>query len=577
MMATTSYDFIRLKVKVNGEEKTYQIQKSQNIELNIGTTIGDKLQMYAEICDASGTVLRTATSDPITVGLGKNNVVMYIIYKARLHHADGTVTEYPFTSLGSTLPADTSSYPTSGYAFNSWTSESDGGGTLYNSIAPGTRNDVELYAYWTPVPALNVLSEPEITFTPSLTGKTDSDGYQLIEIPASQNSASCRIFSNEAGVSIFGKIDGVTFNGEYNGSLSLGSHTIDVTVSKENSRGVVISKKVKVVKELQKPTLQLFSNNAGISDTGDAEDSTYSSYGCYNITLTASGTGSLEYKVTPKNAEDSVSVKVDNSSAGSSGNLGVGPHTITLSVSRPNYITKTFTEKVYVQGILSNPTITPTCTYSSGNDYQFSYRTYDKMPVSVSPGNTGNTVEVRVNGSTVSSDFELAPDASYTVEVIQRRQYCKTTAPFTKTMNVKIKPIKLGIGKNTSGTYTINPYGFGKYSWDLKGQIYLNGKTIFSYESGAVGVSEEQDNNITDGDYGEVFTLETTDATIAVSVAKLRRNIGGGEDKHFCESEYNCGSKTLQQIKAAGWKLDTGKLTRDGKSIQLKFNFDVSE
>ncbi len=156
MMATTSYDFIRLKVSVNGIETIHQIQKGQNIELNIGTTIGDKLQMYAEICDASGTVLRTATSDPITVGLGTNNVVMYIIYKAKLHHADGTTTEYSFTSLGSTLPADSATYPIDGYVFNAWASGFSSGsydgtnasGVFTNSIAPGTRNDVELYAHW---------------------------------------------------------------------------------------------------------------------------------------------------------------------------------------------------------------------------------------------------------------------------------------------------------------------------------------------------------------------------------------------------------------------------------------------
>ncbi len=584
MMATTPYEFVRLKVSVNGEEKTYQIKKSENIELNLGTTIGDKLQMQAEICDASGNVLRTAISDQITIGLGKNNVVMYVIYKAKLHHADGTVTEYPFTSLGSTLPADGTSYPTSGYVFNAWASgPSDGSyngmnasGVFTNSIEPGTRNDVELYAYWEPFAGINTLSAPEFTFSPGLTGKTDSDGYQLIEIPAGQSTASCRISTNEAGASLSGTIDGTPFNGTYNGSLALGSHTISATISKENCLGTVITKKIKVVKELQKPTLKFISNSAGISDTGDAEDSNFSSYGCYNINLTAGGTGSLEYTVTP-NAGDSVSVKVDSSAAGLSGNLALGPHTITLSVSRPNYVTKTFTEKVYVQGILSNPTITPTCTYSSGNDYQFSYLTYDKMPVSVSAGNTGNIVEVRVDGSTVAPDFELAPDASYTVTVKQSRQYCKTSALVTKTMNVKIKPVTLGIGKNTSGTYTINPSDFGAPSWDLKGQIYLNRKTVFSYESGKKGVTENRDNNITDYDYGEVFTLETTDATIAVSVENLRRNIGGGEDKHFCESEYNCGSKTLQQIKAAGWKLDTGKLSRNGKSIQLKFSFDYSE
>lgn len=162
-----------------------------------------------------------------------------------------------------------------------------------------------------------------------------------------------------------------------------------------------------------------------------------------------------------------------------------------------------------------------------------------------------------------------------TVEKANQKPKCVTLY-----LIVKIKPIKLGIGEGTNGYYTINPYNFDKFSWDLKGNIYLNGKTVFYYENSKIAVNEEMDNNITDYAYGEIFTLVTLESTIKVTVKKLRRNMGGGQgDKKFYgDSLYDCGTKTLEQIKNAGWMIDTGTLIGDSdRQIQLKFYFDVSE
>ena len=447
------------------------------------------------------------------------------------------------------------------------------------------------------VPGLGVkeLCEPEISFTPGLSGNTDNEGYQYIEIPFSENNASYNLISYETGADISGTVDGVNFNGAHNGTLSLGKHTITAKIRKNNCREITVTKKIKVVKELQKPSVSFFSNFTRIYDSADAEDRNYSNYGCYNIDLTLSGTGTLEYNVSPDNAADSVTINVDGSSVTSTGNLALGPHTITLSVSRPDYITKTFTEKVYVQGILRTPEINPVCTSVSGDNYEFSYLTSDTMQVLVNPGNTGNNIEVLLNDSPVGQEFFLEPDASYTVKVKQSRQYCKTPEPLIKTMNVKIKPVTLTFN-NHSGAGILDVYltGFSKDKFDLKGQIrveynYYNTVTenyefksyiVYSYENSKYEVHKNCWQNLNDSTLRS-FTMTFTSPSdeIKVSMSDIRRNVGGGG----ADERLGGGSKT-KQLKDCKqnkdddyWIFISDAITGNGKGITPRIKFKPAE
>lgn len=446
------------------------------------------------------------------------------------------------------------------------------------------------------VPGLGVkeLCEPEISFTPGLSGNTDNEGYQYIEIPFSENSASYNLISYDTGADISGTVDGVNFNGAHNGSLPLGKHTITAKIRKDNCREITVTKKIKVVKELQKPSVSFFSNYTRIYDSADAEDRNYSTYGCYNIDLTLSGTGTLEYNVSSDNAADSVTVNVDGSSVTSTGNLALGPHTITLSVSRPDYITKTFTEKVYVQGNLRLPEINPVCTSASGDNYEFSYLASDTMQVLVNPGNTGNNIEVLLNGSPVDQEFFLEPDASYTVKVKQSRQYCKTPEPLIKTMNVKIKPVILTFNNHSrAGILDVYLTGFSRDDFDLKGQIkveynYYNPVTenyefkshiVFSYENSKYGVSKNCWQNLNDSDLRS-FTMTFTSPSdeIKVSMSDIRRNVGGGSDERLGGGNKTKQLKDLKQNKDDKyWIFISDAITGNGKSITPRIKFTPGE
>lgn len=295
----------------------------------------------------------------------------------------------------------------------------------------------------------------------------------------------------------------------------------------------------------------------------------------------------FRYEIRKSDSADRIECTINGKHSSATGEtLQEGSYDITIKTSRDGCYPIETKKKIKVVKELQVPNISFSGNYiesqAEWDIYQFSFLSYDKMPYSITPKESGATVTVEIDGTEVSNTAD--GDASMlcegnrviniTVEKANQKPKCVTLY-----LNVKIKPIKLGIGKDTNGYYTINPSNFGADKWDLKGQIYLNGKTVFSYEKSKLEVHQNKDNNITDKAYSEEFTLETVDSTIAVTVTELRRNIGGGEDKRFCgTTPYDCGSRTLQQIKNAGWSISTGTLTgNDNRKIQLKFYFEVSE
>lgn len=232
---------------------------------------------------------------------------------------------------------------------------------------------------------------------------------------------------------------------------------LTVIVKKQYCTDKAFTKTVTLVKAIQEPTICIYkySGNEIIPASPYApEESGYGDYTCYDLPLTKNGTGNANFEVTSGTGEI-VSAKIDGSPATESGGkytLSLGPQTVTLTVTKPNCTTKVYTKKIYIQGLLSEPTIEykgiRDGTDSSGNPvYKFSYLTNDEMQVSVTAGNTGNTVSVKVNEApTAESVFSLAPDSTYTISVVQSRQYCKTLA-YERTVAVKIKPVTVTSGQ----------------------------------------------------------------------------------------------------------------------------------
>lgn len=302
-----------------------------------------------------------------------------------------------------------------------------------------------------------VKSLVEPTITCSKLNEKSIGGFECIEISASATGAAYTISSaTPSGCTITGTDNGTSFNSGSSNSktltLALGEHTITGTVHRANYIDKPFEKKVIVITALQKPQVRIWNGISYISDSQDSDNSSYctsTGYGVYNVNLTSSGTGgSLTYEATALGSGETVTVTGGSTSTSTtSGTLSLGPHTLTLTVSKPGYNTQEFEEKIYIQGILADPTITFSGTQdgsSGGNPiYKFSWLTYATMTFTVSPGNTGNTVEVKEGES--SSDYKLDPDTTTTIKVIQTRTYCKKNT-YTKTVIVKIKPITVSVG-----------------------------------------------------------------------------------------------------------------------------------
>ena len=395
----------------------------------------------------------------------------------------------------------------------------------------------------------------DIKFSPAV-GGIDESNFECIEVADSSSEASYTI-SAQDGASISGTIDGDSFNGTKSGKLSFGEHTITVTSKQSGFTDTTITKKIKVVTPLKKPTLRIWNGTSNVAaDSAGAEDTAYSDYNCYNVNLTAGGTlgtvkyifdaesgvtvdvsdngterdgtdaklelgphtltvtcskpgytarefeekvyiqgilgapsiafykesahttalsmhshpetssyllfdsydveldkdgnCALYYKATPANAGSTVTVKENNAEL--SGKLALGPHTITVTATRQYCVSKSVEKKIYVQGILSEPTFTPdgekVKTEGTTEYWQYSYKKYDEMPITVTAGNAGNTVTLSMDGHEVEK-ASLGYGSAGSVSVTQTRQYCKTLESESKWMDVSIKPITLTYNNKT--------------------------------------------------------------------------------------------------------------------------------
>lgn len=306
---------------------------------------------------------------------------------------------------------------------------------------------------------ISYVTEPEIDFSDNgtFTGViAEQDGLDYMVIEYTGESLLTSVTNTCDGAEMTVKINEEICS--ENSVLSDGFNTIEVTVSKNLCRPVTVSKNVYVVKELQAPELRFYKHSGNdylaVSDTA-AEDSAYNSYECYNLPLTVSGTGNVNFELTA-GSEETVTLSVDNNKtqADEKGKfyLELGPHEIELKVSKQYCQTKTFKRYVYVQGILADPSLTFTGEQDGNDDngnplYKFSYLTYDEMPVTITAGNKNNTLSILVGDAEEDSSFSLAPDSTYTISITQSRQYCKTTE-YNKTIAVRIKPVTVTVTKS---------------------------------------------------------------------------------------------------------------------------------
>lgn len=423
-----------------------------------------------------------------------------------------------------------------------------------------------------PAIGVKVAAEAKIIFNIEPNGFSDSDGYEYFELD-SLSSITCEIKKSDEGDILSGTVDGIPYSGNHVGELETGAHVITATIQHDGCRTLEITKKIKVVESIR----------SSIYDFTDAEFSSdvcepgFKTYDC------AAGSESASFNLYSSESGISMSGTVDGepfTGPLSSRNLGLGPHVINVQICKDMRRTKNEEIKIYVRGIFEEPEIsfeaTSTAEFDDGYEImKFSYRNYDKMPYVVDAKNDNATVSIKIDGASYNStgviDF-----GKHVVDIKLTGTYWKTFE-MQKKIYVRMKTLKLKIGSGVSAShYYINPTGFGKNTWDLKGWIKINELLLFSYEKGSVGVTQGIYNEIYDNAYSIAVPLENPSDPVTCMVSEIRRNIGVGNDKTLFDDKgwHFAGSMNLREIKANGWVLETPILNgQNGRTIKLKFQF----
>ena len=331
-------------------------------------------------------------------------------------------------------------------------------------------------------PGLGVVqvSEPVVTVT-GLNGLKDDEGFECFEVENESDIVSFTAVTASEDDTLTVTVDGSEVTAAGYRVSGIGQHTIVATSSRDGSRPISVTKKIRIVKTQEEPTVIFYKNdgnNVLTASTSAPEASGYSGYTCYDLPLTTSGTGQVNFEVSKQDDEE-LSVKIDGNPSAADPTTGkrflttLGAHTVTLTVTKQYCTEKTFTKKVYIQGILEPVTIMYSEKKSSGTEQwtnvpantetqtlKFSYLDYGKMPLKVSPGNTGNNFHITINDGT--SDIVsgkktngesyqaeiLEHGKTYTITIKQTREHCKSSDSVSRKIKAEIKPVTVKFKDN---------------------------------------------------------------------------------------------------------------------------------
>lgn len=497
--------------------------------------------------------------------------------------------------------------------------------TLVATVHKDFCNDVGLTKK---VKVVRELQKPTYSFNPGLTGTKTGD-FEWIEV-ADGSSYVTYTITAESGctMTVHNSYGNKTTNTSGNTntdtlvSLSTSSsrdYTLTITVKKPCYTDKTFTKKIKLIKALQEPTIRVYKNDENdlISpSTSASEESGYSAYTCYDMPLTTSGTGHANFEVTAAaDGGNVVSVKVDgaNASTYSSGKrkLELGGHTITFTVAKNGYKTQEYNKKVYVQGTLAEPTIdrvngsgSATGSGNSNTDplvWKFSYLGSDnELKCKVSPGNTGNTIVVHKNsatGTTMSNPttgFGVGCDTVMTLVIVQSKSKCKTLTT-TKYVQGKIKPITLTYNRSGTGSAYMCMGGYdGEGDFNANGSIKVNATEIWGWGSkndlnhiGADGWENLAARENVPRSVSVTCTSPNDEVTIHAS--DMRRRNGSSMSGDYSQARTLSNLKSRTSIPACGyqnkapartvpnWTLWSGRLSDGTHYVYIYVTFVATE
>ena len=461
----------------------------------------------------------------------------------------------------------------------------------------------------------------DIIFSPGLNGTVDASNFEYIEVPDSSSKASYTI-SAQGGASISGSIGNTSFTGSKSGQLGVGEYNITVTSKQSGFNDITITKKIKVVTPLQDPNIYFYATNTTNRIDTQQSDEPVDSYTTYDLNLASNGYGYASLEVAAGTGE-SVSIEDGDSDLTANNNgkyeLALGPHNLTITVSKSGYKDIEITKNIFIQGVLAAPDIVKIesndIQSGSGNTYndpriiKFSYLTDDTLKCRVQPGNKDNTVTVhkgKEDGDIIenaTTSFDAGCDTVQTLVIIQTRQFCKTLKT-TKYVKGMIKPLTLHYkrtGPQTGQAYMVVGGYDKKGSFNLNGSINLDSTTIWGWSS------KDDLNDISADSWINMATTEnfqreytrtfySPSETITLHAVDMRRRNGS---EMTGDKTVEVSLKTIKKTKnipacgynsqapsrtTSGWTLWTGRIEDTyGKNndqhhyVYVYVQFDVSD
>ena len=298
---------------------------------------------------------------------------------------------------------------------------------------------------------VHVMVEPTITFGTPLTGHTDAQGYEYIEVASGSATVPYTISSDEAGAVLSGSVDGVPYTGTQNGNLAVGAHTIVATVHKDMCRDVTVTRKIMVAQSMNGAMLTFTGVTYGNTDTNG--------YRYYEVDTDADV---VPYSIVATEAGVSLSGTVDgvSFSGASSGTLSIGAHTLVATVSRENYNDVTVTEKIMVVKKLAPAVLTFNPDFNGcgtdGENYEYIEVATSSATVSygIAMPESGTTITGSVDGAAFSgaqSGRSLTIGAHTITATIHRDYYHDITVTKNVMVVKKLDAPTIGITGTTYG------------------------------------------------------------------------------------------------------------------------------
>ncbi|MBR5933554.1 MAG: hypothetical protein IK002_06150 [Treponema sp.] len=454
------------------------------------------------------------------------------------------------------------------------------------------------YSEYTFTVTLSEYALPLLTFTPDLSGLSNG-GYECIEVADSNSKANYSITSQETGTTIYGAIDDEEFTGEKTGELAVGKHKIKIVSTKSGSTPYITYRYINVLTTFAEPNIYFYANNTPNRIDTTESDSPVSSYTTYDLALTTSGTGNATLEVAAGSGETVTVEDGKNTLTAKNGRyeLALGPHSLSIIVSKTGYLPKIINKDIYIQGTLSYPDIVTIhdedTSSGSGNSeadpriINYSYIANETLKCRVKPGNDGNTVVVyenQENGNVIknaTSSFDAGYGTVKKLVIVQTRQHCKT---LTKTKYVKglIKPVTLSFNNN-SGTGKLEVWldGFKNTTFNLKGNINVNNNCMYNYEKSKYEVTQRQWQTLNDTTkYNFTIICYTPSDNIKLTVDRIRRDVGSGADEPQDGFGGWC-TRTLSDLRSEGsgrnWVFLSDTISSGKYSIRPKITFTVSD